>query len=109
MGELATLCNHSHGRDADAVPELRPLGCEHAAKGSPAGKAVTLCSIADLENVNALDIKQEPKLALKGLTTTDQARAGMGESFAGPAAPGAPGHRSCYTCCGEAHRRWCRR
>lgn len=66
--ELAALCKLAHGLEVDAVPELRPLTREHVAEGSPSGKAVTLSSVAEIENVNALDPKQELKFALHGLT-----------------------------------------
>jgi hypothetical protein len=66
--ELVAVCKHAHGLEVEDVPECRPLRREHLPKGLPAGKAVTLCSIAEPENVNALDQSQELKFAEKGLT-----------------------------------------
>src|SRR5688572_23136297 len=53
--ELTALCKDAHGLEVKELPELRPLKQEHVPKGLPSGQAVTLCSIAEPENVNALD------------------------------------------------------
>lgn len=66
--ELVALCKYAHGLEVDVVPEIRPLTGEHVPKGLPAGKAVTLCSIAEPENVNALDHTQELTFKSTGLT-----------------------------------------
>jgi len=50
------------------VPTLRPLKPEHVPKGSASGQAVSLISVAEPENVNALDSKQELKFAPTGVT-----------------------------------------
>jgi hypothetical protein len=68
IGELAILCKHAHGLEVEGKPELRPLKREHVPKGSATGKAITLCSIAEPESVNALDHTQELKFAVNGLT-----------------------------------------
>lgn len=68
IGELTSLCKHANGLEVESVPELCPLKREHVPKGSSTGKAITLCSIAEPENVNALDHMQELKFAVKGLT-----------------------------------------
>jgi energy-coupling factor transporter ATP-binding protein EcfA2 len=68
IGELVALCKHGHGLKVEDVPVLRPIRPEHVPKGTAAGKAVTLCSIAEPENVNALDSTQELKFAATGLT-----------------------------------------
>ena len=61
--DLVALCKHAHGLEVEDVLELRPLKREHV----PTGRAVTLCSIAEPENVNALDHTQELKFE-EGLT-----------------------------------------
>jgi hypothetical protein len=68
IAELVALCKHAHGLEVEVVPELRPLKPEHVPKGTVSGKAVTLCSVAEAENVNALDHTQELKFAPTGLT-----------------------------------------
>lgn len=68
IGELVALCKHAHGLAVEDVPALRPLTPEHVPKGTTSGKAVTLCSVAEPENVNALDRTQELKFAATGLT-----------------------------------------
>lgn len=68
IGELAALCKRSHDLEIADVPELRPLKPEHVSKGTTSGKTVTICSIAEPENVNALDHTQELKFAENGLT-----------------------------------------
>ncbi len=59
ISELVALCKNAHGLEVEDAPELRPLKPEDVPKGTATGKAVTLCSIAEPENVNALDQTQE--------------------------------------------------
>ena len=68
IGELAALCMHSHGIDVENVPESRPLDHELIPKGASTGRAVTLYSIAEPENVNAIDPSQELRFGDQGLT-----------------------------------------
>jgi hypothetical protein len=68
ISELVALCKHAHGLEVEDVRDLRPLKPEDLPKGTTTGKAVTLCSIAKPENVNALDQTQELKFAPTGLT-----------------------------------------
>jgi AAA domain len=69
LGELVALCKHAHGLEVEDVPALRPLRPEHVPTGTATtGKAVTLCSVAEPENVNALDRTQELKFAATGVT-----------------------------------------
>jgi len=68
IGELVALCKHANGLEVEDVPECRPLSGDHTPKGLPAINAVALCSIAETENVNALDHTQDLKFAEKGLT-----------------------------------------
>lgn len=68
VDELARLCKNAHCLEVEDVPELKPLKPEHVPKGSTTGKTVTLCSVAEPENVNALDRTQELKFAPTGLT-----------------------------------------
>ena len=68
IGELVALCKHAHGLEVEDVPPIRRLRPEHVPKGTTTGQAVTLCSVAEPENVNALDRTQELKFAATGLT-----------------------------------------
>ncbi len=68
IAELVALCKHSHGLDVESLPLLKPLTSDHIPKGATTEKAVTLCSVAEPENVNALDSTQELKFAPEGLT-----------------------------------------
>ena len=68
IDELTALCRHSNGLTEKFVPKFQPLRAEHIPAGPGAGHAVTLCSISNIENVNALDRSQELTFSPKGLT-----------------------------------------
>lgn len=68
IDELVSLCRHGKGLEEEQVPDLRPLKAEHVPAGVATRQKVTLCAIAEPENVNALDKKQELTFAPTGLT-----------------------------------------
>ncbi len=68
IDELAVACRHANGLDVDSVLELQPLAADHLPIRHQNTSKVTLCSVSDTENVNALDSKQSLSFAAKGLT-----------------------------------------
>ncbi len=66
--ELTEACREAHGLSEDAAPDLTLLATEHIPSRDRAGRKVTLRSISETENVNALDSKQELPFAATGLT-----------------------------------------
>jgi hypothetical protein len=58
IGELVALCKHGHGLEVEDVPALHPFRPEHVPKGTAAGKAVTLCSIARHASVPPPTLRQ---------------------------------------------------
>lgn len=68
LDELTSLCKSANGLSVADPLKLSTLMPEHAPRGTAVGQRVTLLSIAEPENVNALDAKQELKFAESGLT-----------------------------------------
>ncbi len=68
VDELTAACRASHGLSEESAPELEPLTSEHLPTGADASRKVTLCSVSDAENVNAIDSKQSLPFAPSGLT-----------------------------------------
>ena len=68
IDELTALCRDANGLAEDSVPELKPLRAEHVPAGQGSERKVTLKSVSELENVNALGEKQELPFAATGLT-----------------------------------------
>ncbi len=66
--ELTAACREAHGLSEDSAPDLTLLAAEHIPSRDAAGRRVTLRSISETENVNALDSKQELPFAATGLT-----------------------------------------
>jgi len=68
IDELTAACRAAHGLSEESVPELDPIAGEHLPTGAGASHKVTLCSVSDAENVNAIDSKQSLQFAPTGLT-----------------------------------------
>lgn len=68
ISELVVLCKRAHGFEVTNAPMLQPLMAKQVASGSSVSRTVTLHSIAEAENVNALDPRQELTFAPNGLT-----------------------------------------
>lgn len=66
--ELTAACRDAYGLSEDSAPELTLLSAEHIPSRDQAGRKITLRSISETENVNALDSKQELLFAASGLT-----------------------------------------
>ena len=68
VDELAALCRHAKGLTEEPAPVARPLSAADIPKGAAVGQIVSVRSIADVENVNALREKQELSFEPSGLT-----------------------------------------
>ncbi len=68
VDELTTICRHANGLSEDRVPRSQALTHDHVAIGCVNGKAVSICSISNPENVNILDPVETLSFAPSGLT-----------------------------------------
>ncbi|EMI55098.1 AAA family ATPase [Rhodopirellula sallentina] len=68
IDELTAACREAHGLSEEAAPELNFLAAEHIPSRHQAGRKITLSSISEAENVNALDSSQTLPFAPTGLT-----------------------------------------
>ncbi len=68
IDELSAACRHANGCDEESVPELVPLAAEHIPTRNENAEKVTVSSISEPENVNAVDSQQSLPFAPSGLT-----------------------------------------
>lgn len=68
IDELTAACRASHGLVEDSAPDLQPLDAKHLPTGADTFSKVTLCSVSEAENVNAIDSNQSLPFAPTGLT-----------------------------------------
>lgn len=66
--ELTAACREAYGLSEDSAPDLAPLATEHIPSRQQSGRKITLCSISEAANVNALDSSQVLSFAATGLT-----------------------------------------
>jgi len=66
--ELTAACREAYGLSEDSAPELTLLATEHIPSRQQSARKITLCSISEAANVNALDSSQVLSFAATGLT-----------------------------------------
>ncbi|WP_197451997.1 AAA family ATPase [Rosistilla carotiformis] len=66
--ELTAACREAYGLSEDSAPELTLLATEHIPSRQRSDRKITLCSISEAANVNALDSNQLLSFAATGLT-----------------------------------------